>query len=99
MIFVVSKQVHLGQGRHGQFLADKAATAAFYSTKSRQGLDLRGLVSHGDLVGKIDLVVDFLSSLYKNKVACKPQNSLIAPSKNLFSSTFNFNDNLVCPIK
>ena len=28
MNFVVSKQVHLGQGRHGQFLADKAATSA-----------------------------------------------------------------------
>ena len=89
MIFVVSKQVHLGQGRHGQFLADKAATsAAFYSTKSRQGLGLGGLASRGDPVGKIDLVIDFLSSMSKNKVACKPQNSLTAPSKNLFSSTY-----------
>ena len=62
-------------------------------------LGLGGLVSRGNPVGKIDLVVDFLSSISKNKAACKPRNFLIAPSKNLFSYTFNFNNNLVCPIK
>ena len=30
-------------------------------------------------LGKIDLFLDFLSSMGKNKVASKPQNSLIAP--------------------
>ena len=40
MNFVVSKQVHLGQGRHGQFLTGKAATS---SAKSRQGLGLGAL--------------------------------------------------------
>ena len=64
-----------------------------------QPLGLGGLASRGNPVGKIDLVVDFLTFIFKNKIACKPQNSLIASTKNLFSSTFNFNDNLVCPIE
>ena len=44
----------LKQGRHGHFLAGKAATSwraaavAFYSAKSRQGLGFLGLVSHGE---------------------------------------------------
>ena len=78
MNFVVSKQVNLGQGRHGQFLAGKASklvvaaatavAAAFCSVKSRQGLGLWGLTSRSDPAGKIDYVIDFLNPMSKSEV-------------------------------
>ena len=52
--FFLNSIDYRGQGRHGYFLEGKTATveatsaaAAFYSAKSRQGLDLGGLASCG----------------------------------------------------
>ena len=61
------------QGRHGQFLASKAGTAAatFYSSKSRQGIGLGGLggLASRDVPGLMNNIVHSFESQCEQKIS------------------------------